>query len=259
MLIIPAIDLKDGRCVRLFQGEMDKETVYFEKPTDAARHWLSEGATFIHVVDLNGAVEGRPVHTKEVEAICKVPGLSVELGGGLRSVETVEAALALGVSRVVIGTAAYDNPNFLRTLCKAFPGKIVVGIDARNGKVAVKGWKETTTMDAVELARRCEGDGASRVIYTDISRDGTREGVNIDETRKLAHAVKIPVVASGGVATLDDIRRLLPLEEDGVEGVIVGKALYAGAFTLRGCEKIAVRPSTGSEPVLSSSKEPTAK
>jgi phosphoribosylformimino-5-aminoimidazole carboxamide ribotide isomerase len=232
MLIIPAIDIKDGRCVRLFQGDMDKETIYFDRPIDAARHWVKEGATFVHVVDLNGAVEGRPVHTREVEAICKETGLSVELGGGLRSAESVEAALDLGVSRVVVGTAAYDNQEFLRALCKQFPEKIVVGIDARNGKVAVKGWKETTSMDAVNLAKRCEGDGASRIIYTDISRDGTREGVNVEETKKLARSVKIPIIASGGVATLNDIRGLLPLEADGVEGVIVGRALYSGALTL---------------------------
>lgn len=243
MLIIPAIDIKDGRCVRLFQGEMEKETVYFDKPIDAARHWLEEGATFIHIVDLNGAVEGRPVHTREVAMICRETGLSVELGGGLRTVEAVEAALQLGISRVVIGTAAYDNAEFLRTLCKSFAGKIVVGIDARNGKVAVKGWKETTAMDAVELAKRCEADGASRIIYTDISRDGTREGVNVEETRKIARAVKIPIIASGGVATLDDIRALKPLEEEGVEGVIVGRALYAGAFTLREGIEIAVTDS----------------
>jgi phosphoribosylformimino-5-aminoimidazole carboxamide ribotide isomerase len=233
MLIIPAIDIKDGRCVRLFQGEMDKETVYFDDPLAAAEHWVAEGATFIHIVDLNGAVQGHPVHTREIEAICRVPGLAVELGGGLRSLEAVEAALALEVYRVVIGTAAYEDPDFLRALGKMFPGKIVVGIDARAGKVAVKGWKETTSMDAVELARRCEADGVSRIIYTDISRDGTREGVNIDGTLRLARAVKVPIIASGGVATLDDIRKLLPLEKDGVEGVIVGRALYAGAFSLR--------------------------
>jgi phosphoribosylformimino-5-aminoimidazole carboxamide ribotide isomerase len=232
MRIIPAIDIKDGRCVRLFQGDMDKETIYFERPIDAARHWAKEGATLIHVVDLDGAVEGRPVHTREVEAICKETGLSVELGGGLRSTESVEAVLALGVSRVVVGTAAYDNQEFLRALCQRFPEKIVVGIDARNGKVAVKGWKETTSMDAIELAKRCQGDRASRIIYTDISRDGTREGLNIEETAKLARSVRIPVIASGGVATLDDIRRLLPLEKEGVEGVIVGRALYSGALTL---------------------------
>ena len=233
MLIIPAIDLKDRRCVRLFQGEMDRETVYFEDPVDAARHWIGEGATFLHIVDLNGAVEGRPVHTKEVAAICRQPGLSVELGGGLRSLEAVAAAFDLGVSRVVIGTAAYGNAEFLRTLCKEFPGKIVVGIDARQGKVAVKGWKETTATEAVELAKRCEQDGAARIIYTDIGRDGTRDGVNLEETLKIARAVKIPIIASGGVATLDDIRRLRPLEKYGVEGVIVGRALYTVAFSFR--------------------------
>jgi len=233
MEIIPAIDLKDGRCVRLFQGEMDRETVYFENPVEAAHHWLSEGATFLHIVDLNGAVEGRPMHTKEVAAICRLPGLAVELGGGLRSVAAVDAAFALGITRVVIGTAAYDNAEFLRTLCRKYPGKIVVGIDARQGKVAVKGWKETTSMDAVELAQRCEGDGAARIIYTDINRDGTRDGVNLTETLKIARAVEIPIIASGGVATLDDIRRLVPLQHDGVEGVIVGKALYAVAFSFK--------------------------
>jgi phosphoribosylformimino-5-aminoimidazole carboxamide ribotide isomerase len=232
MLIIPAIDLKDGRCVRLFQGEMDKETVYFENPVDAAKYWVAEGASFLHIVDLNGAVEGRPVHIKEVSAIAKQPGLSVELGGGLRSIEAVAAAFALGVTRVVIGTAAYGNPEFLRALCEKFPGKIVVGIDARGGKVAVKGWTETTGMDAVELAKRCAGDGASRIIYTDISRDGTRDGVNLDETLKIARAVTIPIIASGGVATLEDIRKLLPLKKEGVEGVIVGRALYSGSFAL---------------------------
>src|ERR1051325_4106645 len=163
MLIIPAIDLKDGRCVRLLQGEMDKETIYFENPIDAAKHWISEGAKFIHVVDLNGAVEGRSIHTKEISEICRLHGLSVELGGGLRSIEAVESAFSLGVARVVIGTAAYENAAFLHALCQKFTGKIVVGIDARQGKVAVKGWKETTSMDAVELAQRCEADGAARI------------------------------------------------------------------------------------------------
>jgi phosphoribosylformimino-5-aminoimidazole carboxamide ribotide isomerase len=245
MLIIPAIDLKDGRCVRLFQGEMDRETVYFENPLEAARHWVNEGATFLHLVDLNGAVEGRPVHCQEIEAICKQSGLEVELGGGLRSLGAVETALNLGVSRVVIGTAAYTDAEFLEALCKKFPGKIVVGIDAREGKVAVKGWKETTSMDALELAKRSERDGASRIIYTDISRDGTRQGVNIDETLRIARAVKIPTIASGGIATLDDIRRLIPLEKEGVEAVIVGKALYAGAFTLMNAIKLTMDISAG--------------
>lgn len=240
MQIIPAIDLKDGRCVRLFQGEMDQETVYFENPVAAATHWVKEGASFLHIVDLNGAVEGRPVHTNEVAAICQQPGLTVELGGGLRSIEAVQTALDLGVARVVIGTAAYDNAVLLQSLCKQFPGKIVVGIDARHGKVAVKGWKETTAMEAVDLAQRCEQDGAARIIYTDISRDGTSSGVNLDATVKIARAVKIPIIASGGVATLDDIRNLLPLESEGVEGVIVGRALYAGAFTFKAASSLSL-------------------
>ena len=233
MIIIPAIDLKGGRCVRLFQGEMDQETVYFEDPLEAARHWIDEGATIIHIVDLDGAVKGRPVHTRQVEAICRETTLAVEFGGGLRSLGAVKAAFELGIARVVIGTAAYNDAGFLRFSCEQFRGRIVVGIDARKGKVAVKGWTETTAMDAVELAKRCEQDGASRIIYTDISRDGTGGGVNVDETLKIARAVSIPVIASGGVASLEDLRTLAPLENEGVEGVVVGRALYAGAFTLR--------------------------
>jgi phosphoribosylformimino-5-aminoimidazole carboxamide ribotide isomerase len=232
MIIIPAIDLKHGRCVRLFQGEMDQETVYFEDPLEAARHWLDEGATIIHIVDLDGAVEGRPVHTRQVETMCRQSSLIVEFGGGLRSMEAVEAAFELGVARVVIGTAAYNDAGFLRLLCEKFLGRIVVGIDARKGKVAVKGWKETTAMDAVELAKRCEQDGASRIIYTDISKDGTGGGVNVDETLKIARAVTIPVIASGGIGSLEDLRTLAPIENEGVEGVVIGTALYARAFTL---------------------------
>ena len=233
MLIIPAIDIKDGRCVRLYQGEMDKGTIYYQSPLEAAKHWVEEGAELLHVVDLNGAVEGHPVHKQEIAAICMGFGVPVELGGGLRSLEAIEESLDLGVERVVLGTAAYEDPHFLRAVCKKFPGKIVVGIDARDGRVAIKGWKEDTSMDAVELAERCEREGASRIIYTDISRDGTRLGINTEETLRVARAVKIPVIASGGVATLDDIRRLKEIEDEGVEGVIIGRALYTGAFTLR--------------------------
>ena len=231
MLIIPAIDLKDGRCVRLFQGEMDKETVYFERPVEAARYWLGQGVRFIHIVDLNGAIDGRPIHTKEVEEICKQPGLIVQLGGGIRTIAAAESAFALGVSRVVIGTAAHKNAPLLAELCKRFPGKIAVGIDARHGKAAVEGWIETTGIDAVELAKRCEDGGAASIIYTDIARDGTSAGINVSETLKVARAVRIPVIASGGVSNLDDIRALLPFEKDGIEGVIVGRALYAGKFS----------------------------
>ena len=238
MLIIPAIDIKNGRCVRLYQGEMDKDTIYYESPVEAAKHWVEQGAELLHVVDLNGAIEGHPVHKQEVAAICMGFGVPVELGGGLRSLEAIEESLALGIERVVLGTIAYEDPGFLRAVCDKFPGKIVAGIDAREGHVAIKGWKEGTAMDAVELARRCERDGASRIIYTDISRDGTSLGVNIRDTFRVANAVKIPVIASGGVSSLVDIRRLKALERDGVEGVIVGRALYSGAFTLK--EAIAV-------------------
>ncbi len=233
MLIIPAIDLKDGRCVRLYQGDMEKETVYYESPLEAARHWAQQGATLLHVVDLNGAVQGRPVHKKEVAAICTALNVSVELGGGLRSMKAMEEALTTGVHRVVVGTAAYENRDLLRSVCKKWPGKVIVGIDARQGRVALKGWLENTSMDAVELAMRCEEDGAARIIYTEITRDGTQSGVGIKETRRLAGAIKIPVIASGGVASLDDIRSLKDIEGDGVEGVIIGRALYAGAFTLQ--------------------------
>jgi phosphoribosylformimino-5-aminoimidazole carboxamide ribotide isomerase len=233
VLIIPAIDIKDGRCVRLYQGQMDKETIYFDDPVEAAKHWTEQGAELLHIVDLNGAIAGHPVHKKEISAICKAVKVRVQLGGGIRSPQAAEEALGLGVERIVLGTAAYKDKDLFLSICKKFSGKIVAGIDARDGKVAIKGWKEGTSMDALELAKRCEENGASRIIYTDISRDGTREGINAEETLRLARAVKIPVIASGGVASLDDIRRLKVLEKDGVEGVIVGRALYSGAFTLR--------------------------
>jgi len=238
VVIIPAIDIKDGQCVRLYQGEMDRETGYYANPLDAARQWVEQGAELLHVVDLNGAVMGLPVHKQEVATICTSLGVPVELGGGLRSLESVEEAMEAGVQRVVIGTAAYESQDFLRSLCKRFPRKIVVGIDAREGRVAIKGWQKDTSMNAVDLARRCERDGASRIIYTDIGRDGTALGLNFDATSRLARALKIPVIASGGIASLEDIRRLQDLEKDGVEGVIIGRALYSKAFSLR--EAIAV-------------------
>jgi len=232
MLIIPAIDIKDGRCVRLYQGDMDQETVYYQQPLDAARHLVEEGARMIHVVDLNGAVEGRPVHLPELAAICAESGVAVEVGGGLRTLEAVGQAMDAGVERVVIGTKAYEDQDFLRAACERFPGRVVVGIDARAGKVAVRGWRDDTAMDAVELARRCEDDGAARIIYTDISRDGTGSGANAEQTVRLARAVGIPVIASGGVGSLDDIRTLAALADEGIEGVIVGRAFYNGAFSL---------------------------
>lgn len=232
MLIIPAIDIQDHRCVRLYQGKIDRETIYFESPVEAGRHWVEEGAKLIHVVDLNGAVEGRLVHREEIAALCGL-GVAVELGGGLRSLEAVEEALAWGVERVVVGTLAYAKRRVFRALCKKLPGKVVAAIDAREGKVAIKGWREETSMDAVRLAKQCEEDGAARIIFTDIGRDGTGLGVNIEDTLRVARAVGIPVIASGGVTSLEDIRRLKEIENEGVEGVIIGRALYSGAFTLR--------------------------
>lgn len=238
MLVIPAIDIKDGRCVRLYQGDMDKETVYYENPLDAALHLTRQGAQWLHVVDLNGAVAGHPVHMAELKAICAECLVPVEIGGGLRTLDAIEQALATGVHRVVVGTRACESRDFLREACERFTGRVVVGIDAREGRVAVKGWVEDTGMDALDLARRCEQDGAARIVYTDIGRDGTSAGVNTDQTQRVARALGIPVIASGGIGSLDDIRRLRALESDGVEGVIVGRALYSGAFSLR--EAVAV-------------------
>lgn len=237
MLVIPAIDIKDGRCVRLHQGDMARETVYYDQPLDAARHLASE-ARMIHVVDLNGAVNGKPVHLREIAAICRSVNVPVELGGGLRSLEAIEEALSAGVERVVIGTKAYESREFLRAACGRFPDRVAVGIDAREGRVAIKGWVEETSTDAVELAKKCEGDGVACIIYTDITRDGTGTGVNVHHTSLVARAVRLPVIASGGVASLDDIRRLRALEQEGIAGVIVGRALYQGAFSL--AEAIAV-------------------
>jgi phosphoribosylformimino-5-aminoimidazole carboxamide ribotide isomerase len=233
MLVIPAIDVKDGRCVRLYRGDMDRETAYFDRPEEAARQWAVQGAEFLHVVDLNGAVEGYPVHGEVVAAIVEAAGVPVELGGGLRTLEAIDEALRWGVARVVIGTAAYESGDFLRRACARFPGRIVAGIDARDGRVAIKGWKENTDLEAAELARRCADAGVTRIIYTDINRDGTGGGVNVEEVARLARAVNVPVIASGGVASVADLRRLKEIERDGVEAVIIGRALYSGALTIQ--------------------------
>jgi phosphoribosylformimino-5-aminoimidazole carboxamide ribotide isomerase len=208
MLIIPAIDLKEGKCVRLYQGDMNKATVYSDDPVATALRWQSEGAERLHVVDLDGAIAGTGVNTKVIRQICKALSIPVQVGGGLRTVEAVERLFFSGVHRAILGTVAYRDPTVVAAACQRFPGKITVGIDARNGKLAVQGWTENTTLEAVDLAKQCEEMGVSEIVYTDISRDGTEQGVNIYATLALARAVSLPVVASGGVAGIHDIQQL---------------------------------------------------
>jgi len=232
MLIIPAIDIRGGKCVRLFQGDYGKETVYGEDPSAMAEKWISLGARFLHVVDLDGAREGLPRNRTAIRAIARKSSVPVEVGGGIRDLAAVEDYFSSGIQRVILGTAAYSNPDFLKAACARWPGRIAVDIAAKLGKAAVSGWTEGTPIPAVDLARKCEELGAAVIIYTDIQRDGTQQGVNRRDTRKVARSLKIPVIASGGVSTLEDIQALLPLEKDGVTGVIVGRALYAGTLSL---------------------------
>jgi phosphoribosylformimino-5-aminoimidazole carboxamide ribotide isomerase len=232
MIIIPAIDIKGGRCVRLLQGRMDAETVYSDDPSAMARRWEDGGAGRLHVVDLDGAVEKKPKNLPQIRAIIDSVGIPVQVGGGIRDMETIRMYLESGVDRVVIGTEAIRNPDLVMQACQAYPDRIVVGIDARAGRVAIEGWTETIDASAVELARQFEDSGVAAINFTDIERDGMRTGPNIEETRRLAESVAIPVVASGGVSSLDDIKALLPLAFSGVVGVIIGKALYDGNVDL---------------------------
>jgi phosphoribosylformimino-5-aminoimidazole carboxamide ribotide isomerase len=232
MIVIPAIDLKKGRCVRLLQGRMDAETVFSDDPAAMARRWADAGAGMVHIVDLDGAVEKQPRNLDAIRAIRDAVDVPLQVGGGIRSAETLGMYLDIGVDRVVIGTEAVRNPDMVRDACKSHPGRVVVGIDAREGMVAVEGWTETTHTRATDLARMFEDSGVAAINFTDIHRDGMRSGPNLEETRRLARAVSIPVVASGGVASLADIAALLPLEADGVAGVITGRALYTGDLDL---------------------------
>jgi len=232
MLVIPAIDLKNGVCVRLEQGLMDKETVFNHNPAEQALEWQSQGAELLHVVDLDGAFAGKPQNRPAIEAIVKAIDIPVQLGGGVRDIAIIEAYLSLGVSRVIIGTAAQRNPGLVREACLKFPGKIVVGIDAKNGMAAVQGWAEVTNITAIELARKFEDCEVTAIIYTDISRDGMLIGPNLEATRLLAESISIPVIASGGVSNLKDIEQLMTIEQSGVTGVITGRAIYTGAFKL---------------------------
>jgi phosphoribosylformimino-5-aminoimidazole carboxamide ribotide isomerase len=241
MLIIPAIDIKDGQCVRLEQGRMESATVFSNEPGQAARQWCDQGARRLHVVDLNGAVAGKPRNEAAVKAIIASvdPDVPVQLGGGIRDLETIERYLDDGVSFVIIGTAAVKNPGFLHEACDAFPGHIMVGLDAKDGKVATDGWSKLTKHDVIDLAKRFQDYGVEAVIYTDIGRDGMMSGVNIEATLRLAQALTVPVIASGGLNSLDDIRKLRALESDGVTGAITGRAIYEGKLDFAEALKVA--------------------
>ena len=230
MLLIPAIDLKDGRCVRLKQGDMNASTTFSEDPAAMARRWLDAGARRLHLVDLNGAFAGRPVNEAAIKALLAEVGdeIPVQLGGGIRDLDTIERYLDDGLSWVIIGTAAVKNPGFLRDACTAFGGHIIVGLDAKDGKVATDGWSKLTGHEVIDLAMKFEGYGVEAVVYTDIGRDGMLSGINIDATVKLAQALSIPVIASGGLAGLPDIEQLCAVEGDGIKGVICGRAIYTG-------------------------------
>jgi len=228
MILFPAIDLKDGRCVRLQRGEMAQATVFNDDPAAQARLFQAQGFGYLHIVDLNGAFAGKPSNATAVEAILAAVAIPVQLGGGIRDLATIEMWLANGVRRVILGTVAVKNPPLVREACKHFPGRIVVGIDARGGKVAVEGWGETSALGASELARRFEDAGVAAVIHTDIDRDGVLQGLNLPATAELARSTAIPVIASGGLAGLDDIRALLQPENRLLAGAIAGRALYDG-------------------------------
>ncbi len=241
MLIIPAIDLKDGHCVRLKQGLMEEATVFSEDPGAMAQHWLDQGAKRLHLVDLNGAFAGKPVNEAAIRSIVDVVGIDipVQLGGGIRDLDTIARYLDNGITYVIIGTAAVKNPGFLHDACNAFPGHIIVGLDAKDGKVAVDGWSKVTGHDVVDLAKRFEGYGVEAIIYTDIGRDGMLSGVNIEATVKLAQALTIPVVASGGITNLEDVHKLCAVESEGIMGAITGRAIYEGTLNFAEAQKLA--------------------
>ena len=241
MLIIPAIDLKDGHCVRLKQGSMQDATVFSEDPGAMARHWIDQGCKRLHLVDLNGAFAGKPVNESAIKAIVDEVGTDIpsQLGGGIRDLETIERYLDDGVSYVIIGTAAVKNPGFLHEACYAFPGQVIVGLDAKDGKVAVDGWSKLTGHDVVDLAKKFEDYGVEAVVYTDIGRDGMLTGVNIEATVTLARALMIPVIASGGITDLEDVKRLCAVEDEGIIGAITGRAIYEGTLDFTAAQALA--------------------
>ncbi len=233
MILFPAIDLKDGRCVRLKLGDMSQATVFNDDPADQAAKFQAAGCAWIHVVDLNGAFAGKPVNGGAVDAILKAVKVPIQLGGGIRDLATIEMWLDKGVARVILGTVALKNPELVKDACQLFPGRIAVGIDAKGGKVAVEGWAETSELTALELALKFEGAGASAIIYTDIDRDGVLKGVNVEATAQLARSIGTPVIASGGVSSLQDLKDLMAANEPGILGVISGRAIYDGRLDLK--------------------------
>jgi phosphoribosylformimino-5-aminoimidazole carboxamide ribotide isomerase len=239
MLIIPAVDIKEGRCVRLLQGREDSETVFSDDPSAMAARWEEEGAELVHVVDLDGAFRKRPQNVEAVKRILDRIHIPIQLGGGIRNMETISTFLELGVARVILGTEAMKNPSLVEQACKTFPGKIMVGIDARNGMVAIEGWTETTEKRAVEMAKSFEGLELAGIIFTDIHKDGMQTGPNINETQRMAESVSTPIIASGGVGDINDIKALLRLEPRGVMGIITGRALYDGSLDLKQALEVA--------------------
>lgn len=241
MLIIPAIDLKDGHCVRLKQGLMEEATVFSEDPAAMARHWIEKGGRRLHLVDLNGAFAGKPVNEEAIKSIVEAVGMDVpiQLGGGIRDLDTIERYLDSGISYVIIGTAAVKRPGFLHEACYAFPGHIIVGLDAKDGKVAVDGWSKLTGHDVIDLAKKFEDYGVESVVYTDIGRDGMLSGVNIEATVALARALRIPVIASGGITNQEDVKRLCAVEAEGVMGAITGRAIYEGTLDFSAAQALA--------------------
>ena len=247
MIIIPAVDIKDGKCVRLLQGRMDDDTVYSDDPEAMAAKWERLGAERIHVIDLDGAFLKNPQNVESIRKIADSVQVPIQLGGGIRNEKTVDMYLEMGIKYVIIGTEAIKNPTFVRNICQAYPGQVIVGIDAREGKVAIDGWTQTTQVEAVDLARKFEDCGVAAINFTDIARDGMQTGPNLAATKQLAEAISIPVVASGGVSSIQDIKDLLPLETSGVIGVIVGKALYSGALELKSALELTNSPSVAAE------------
>ena len=240
MLLIPAIDIKDGKCVRLRQGRMQEATVFSDDPLDMAKRWVDVGARRLHIVDLNGAHAGKPVNAAAIQSIRETfPGIPVQVGGGIRDEDTIQAYIDMGVQYVILGTKAVNAPHFVSDVCAEFPGHIIVGLDAKDGKVAIDGWSKLSGHDVIDLAKKYQKEGVEAIVYTDIGRDGMLSGINIEATVKLASAISIPVIASGGITDLGDIRKLCEVVDSGIIGAITGRAIYEGTLDFAAAQKLA--------------------